>query len=371
MSNPVQATEKHGSAPTEAVPHFANGNEHPVLHVPFTVVIDGRAYEGHGISLVSAYAKGLLPPQIENSARVATLQFAFNGFAVNLPVDAQIVSMGQQSGLVELRFTQPTGPHLPQLRYILNAFVAGDLLRVGDVIQVADTRKASGSGGAGQYRLGFGGRLRQLVGITSALVLTVALAGVVAWGVYQRFYVLDVPGLSILTLEGETLRTTSSGQLDYINPQAGQGEVAFSLTSTSGQTISVAMPCDCQVMPAYAQQGATLLAGDPVLRVAAAQDRYVIETLATPEVVRALAEGGQARIDLPGGRQAVGRLPADPGMSLPYSAAQASEIRIALVAEGEITAEDVGKPVSVRIEKSPFLAELVSSATDLLGAGRG
>jgi hypothetical protein len=57
----------------------------------------------------------------------------------------------------------------------------------------------------------------------------------------------------------------ADGQITYLDTAAPQGEVAFAIATTSGETLSIAMPCDCEALPAGIVEGSTVLAGEPVL----------------------------------------------------------------------------------------------------------
>jgi mannuronan synthase len=117
-----------------------SGNDHPVVDLPFTAVIDGRQFRGRGLSLVAAYVSGLIDPQAINAVRIVRLVFQFDGFSVALVAEARVREGTEGSGTAELAFVHPTGAHLPQLRHILNAFIAGDLMGLGQTLGVAATR---------------------------------------------------------------------------------------------------------------------------------------------------------------------------------------------------------------------------------------
>ena len=111
------------SAPLPSPADLAGHGEHPVIRIPFNVVINGRSFVGNGLSIVGADATGLIDPQLHGRVQVVMLVFNFPGYSISLPVDAAIGAGSPEAGTVSLRFLEPTGPHLPQLRYILNAYV--------------------------------------------------------------------------------------------------------------------------------------------------------------------------------------------------------------------------------------------------------
>jgi hypothetical protein len=107
------------------------------------------------------------------------------------------------------------------------------------------------------------------------------LVGFVGVKLYERLFVLPVTGLSTITLDGMDLRAISPGQLDFVNPAATKGDIAFAIRTTSGEVLAVSMPCDCVVAPGSAEGGATVLAGDTVMTVAPKDAPVVISSRST------------------------------------------------------------------------------------------
>ena len=60
--------------------------EHPVIRLPFNVVINGRSFQGHALSIVGAEATGLIDPQLHGRVQLVTLVFNFPGYAISLLV---------------------------------------------------------------------------------------------------------------------------------------------------------------------------------------------------------------------------------------------------------------------------------------------
>jgi alginate biosynthesis protein Alg44 len=335
---------------------LAPRGEHPILNIPFTVVIDGRSYEGTGISMVGAHATGLVTHQLEGERRLATLQFAFVGFNINLVVDTAIRDVHPETGALTLMFLEPTGPHLPQLRYILNSYIAGDLVGVDSVIAVAG-EPADALGGkkasAGKTR-SIGRFFGQILRIGATAVLTVALVGFVSTKIYERFFILPIGGLSIVSKEGTTLRAISSGQLDFVSTTAKKGQPAFAIHTLSGDVLTIQMPCDCDVVPGQAKVGDTMIAGDPVMQVAPANAPMIIRTSVVPDTLRALVAGAIAEVHFPDGSTTDAKLDPKSMQSSPLSIGGAQGVEIALTPMGNVPAGTLGTPVSVSVLTNPL-----------------
>ncbi len=319
------------------------GNDHPVVDMPFTAVIDGRQFQGRGISLLAAYVVGLVDPAMLNSTRLVRLVFQLDGFAVTLVVDATLRHAASSPGEVELSFTRPTGPHLPQLRHILNAFVAGDLVSLGHTIGVAGAaaprRPAAGAPAARvTFRRLFGG---VMIGLLS--ILLVAVAGTL---IYQRLYVSVVPAPGTVVSTGEVMRATTTGQIVFVDLQADQGEVAMAIQSASGDVHSLVMPCDCTVRTRGLREGSTVMIGEPVLQLSSQGDRYLVAATIPSELAFDLAGAASIELIFPDG----GRTLASLDLGRPVTGMAASEGQtVFLEPATPVTADRLGQPVRIRL----------------------
>ncbi|HEV2517663.1 MAG TPA: hypothetical protein VGV07_20595 [Devosia sp.] len=329
--------------------------EHPVIRLPFNVIINGRSFQGNALSIVGAEATGLIDPQLHGRVQLVTLVFNFPGYAISLPVDAAIGAGAPEAGTVTLRFLEPTGPHLPQLRYILNSVVGGELIGVDGLIRTADKpQKVKSELPTAQRSAAQGVMTGIRWGAFAGLGLL--LVGFVGVKLYERLFVLPVTGLSTITLDGMDLRAISPGQLDFVNPAATKGEIAFAIRTTSGEVLAVSMPCDCVVAPGAAQGGATVLAGDTVMTVAPKEAPVVISSKVDGNGLRALASGAHAEVHLPSGVVTTASLDAKQLPGLLRSATDGTAIPVTLVPATALDQSTVGSPVDVLIKSDPLAA---------------
>ncbi|GHC56648.1 hypothetical protein [Neogemmobacter tilapiae] len=318
--------------------------EHPVLGLPFAAEIDGRNYRGEGISLTRAEIVGLIDPHLDAASRLVTLQFAFDGFTVALAVEC-VIDAPSGAGRAVLAFRDPAGDHLPQLRHLLNSWVAGDVVAMGPVLGISTQRPAAkpkaaaGEGRSLIRRLAGGAALAVLTGV---LVLSVARIG------YARLYAVHMPVAGQVMAQGQTLRAVAAGQIDYANPNAAQGEVAFSLATVAGTSVSIAMPCDCAGQLAGAGVGDTVLAGDPVMSLAA-KDAPLVMGLTTPrEHLFELAAADHLTATFPDGVRLT--LHADPAsLTQAMGSKTDQDVTVLLLPEQPLAAERQGQLAQLTI----------------------
>jgi hypothetical protein len=293
--------------------------DHPMLEMPFHVEIDGRQYKGREISLVRAGISGLIDPHMQGLERIAWVVFRFQGYTVGLSIEARVDEVDAAKGTATLVFLEPMGEHLPQLRHLMNAYIAGDLITLGNVLAV---RPPTGTKPKGVQAPAQG--LRRFGGTLLLLALTVALLALVGSKVFQRVFTHRLATPAVVGFEGRTLAATATGQIDFLDPEARAGDVAFAIRSNTGQALSVVLPCDCRVEVLGVQTGSTVFAGDPVLRVSEPDAPLVLTGTVLPEEMLELARATSVDLRFADGAEVTAQLApgglgsAAPGEPVPF-----------------------------------------------------
>jgi hypothetical protein len=353
---PQPADADDGDTP----PALRSGNEHPLIDIPFTAIVDGRSYRGEALSLVEAHVSGLPDPALRNRERLVQLSFQFQGFNVALNLVAWIERLSERT--LVLSFTEPTGEHLPQLRYLINEYLAGDLTSLGSVIR-AGTLGGPAGGKAGTPRRSVAAGLRSLVGSLAALGLTLALLGTAAVLVERRLLVSDLESPGQVIRAGETLRAIADGQVVYLEPSAREGEVAFAIASTRGETLSVGMPCDCDVRALSVAEGSTVLAGEPILRLSEPGAPTLIEARVTASELFDLQRAGSIEVLLADGTTHAATLSAEPPRPAGFDGPAVVTVR--LLPSAPIPDGLLGQPVALRAHTDA--GSLLEPVADALG----
>lgn len=324
----MQTNPDAGASAEPAIRHGHDGAEHPVLPVRFELFVHDRRLAGRGVSLVGGVCQGLLDPSLDGTRCLAMLQFPFDGFALSLPVEVALrVQNGAAQGEVGFAFVDPTGAHLPQLRFMLNSFIAGDLVQIGEVLQVNTEARAGGP--APQARRGPGHGLRQVVRHAGVVALSAGLLALAAWTVQSRVLTRLEAYPAVVTASGKVLRAPASGQLEFVNPDAGEGDVAFSLLATTGAMLSIRMPCDCALAEPPASEGAIVLAGEPVMALLEGDAAPRIRATMSPEGLRAVLGGDR--------------------IELVFADGTVLDAALGATAAAEVAAAEPGQPVPVSL----------------------
>jgi hypothetical protein len=332
---------------TESFPVLLDtGTEHPKTNIPFVTVIDGRQFTGRSLSLVSATVSGLAGPELEGKERIAVLRFDFDGYTISLQVDVRISRTHSETGEVRLDFLEPTGEHLPTLRYLLNSYIAGDITSVDGIISLRE-RAAVSAGKKQTGQASIGGMVGRSVKMVATVAASLVLAGIAANLVYERVFSKEVKQLAVLSAGGQPLRAIASGQISYLDLGATRGEVLYTLQSVSGTTLSVNMPCDCKILPTRAGEGSTVMAGDPIVEVVDETATPVVQAVVSADQAKQLVSGDIAELRFSDGKVIFGNL-AQNAEAL-TAVGNEGEMRALIEPSTELGSEAAGSPVSVRI----------------------
>lgn len=346
----AKAAEQAARAPEPVPPprplpqDFVTETEHPVLPIPFTIYMGEHKLEGAGISVAAAYAAigGTLDPSWKGHRDVVRLQFDFPGFSVTLTPEI-VVAGSRKDGEMTLQFLDPAGKHLPQLRYIINTFIAGDFVSMNGMLSYTGpvtpkTAKAE----AVEKR----NRLRSIAVVVLSLTMLVTAANFMMRRVTQSYE----PRPVFVERAGQEMKATTAGQISFLNPAAKKGEVVFTINANTGDVLNFQLPCDCEVAVTEGVfEGATVLPFDTILSIFDPKVAVSVQTQMSIEGLGKVMDGERAYLDLSDGRSIPVRV-------VTTSATNAANMRgdlfvpVRLVAEpGVLTPADIGKSGRLRL----------------------
>lgn len=347
---PAPREPERVAAPQEIPQDFVYDAEHPVLPVPFTVQIADTKLEGTGLSVAAAYVAitGTLDPAWKGRKEIAKLQFDFQGFSVTMFPEV-VVAGSREDGEMTLQFMDPAGPHLPQLRYILNSYIAGDYVAMGGLLSYSGptSPKAGKANGTKPSRF----RIRSVAVAFLSACLIIASAKILLTRVTQSYELRPV----FIERVGKDMKATTAGQIGFLNPAAKAGEVVFSINSNAGDVLNFKLPCDCEVSVTDGIfEGATVLPIDSILSFFEPTFGIKVQTQMSIEGLAKAVNGERAFLDVNDGRTIPVRV-------VMTSATNAAALRgdpfvpVNLVPmEDVLTKDDVGKAAQLRLARPWF-----------------
>ncbi|NUB44840.1 hypothetical protein GEU84_010630 [Fertoebacter nigrum] len=335
----------------KAVPQdFVYETEHPVLPIPFKVQLGEHRLDGVQLSVTAAYVaiEGKLDPAWKGYKQVVAMQFDFQGFSINLFPEI-VVAGSREDGEMTLQFMDPAGAHLPQLRYIINSYIAGDVVSLGGMMAYTGPTQIKAPSNIDNTATRF--RVRSI----GVAVLSLALMAGMGTVLYSRLTQSYESRPVFIERTGNEMKATTAGQVSYLNPAAKSGEVVFSINSNSGDVLNFQLPCDCEVSVTEGIfEGATVLPIDPILSFFESSVDVRVQTQMSVEGLAKAMNGENAYLDLSDGRTIPVRVVLS---SATNAAAMRGEpfVPVSLVAEdGVLGQDDIGKSARLRLSKSIF-----------------
>ncbi|WP_147114446.1 hypothetical protein [Tateyamaria sp. syn59] len=275
---------------------FGLENEHPMLTMPFTLSVAGQTFEGKRISVTEieiALPRGTM---MSGSRELATLSFPFEDFTITLMAQMTATDRGDD-GTSVLLFSEPTGAHLAQLRYIINSVIAGDIVTLkGMMAYTGPTQPKSPKAAEAKSNRD---RLRS-IGVALVSLFIAFIAGTAVFSRYTTAYEMHPVFIDRM---GLAMQATVAGQLTYLDPEAAPGEVAYTIASTTGDVLSFQMPREGQVsVSTDVFEGATVLPTDLILTIFDNSDAIRLRTLISIEGLTRALQGDPATIEMSDGR---------------------------------------------------------------------
>lgn len=327
---------------------FIYDAEHPVLPIPFKAQIGEHKLDGIELSVTAAYVSigGALDPAWKGHREVVKLQFDFQGFSVTL-FPEMIVTGSRGNGEMTMQFMDPAGAHLPQLRYIINSYIAGDYVSMGGMLAYSGPTQPKAPKGVEAAARKF--RIRSIAVAVMSLTLIFATANVLLSRLTQSYE----PRPVFIERTGKDMKATTAGQVAYLNPAAKKGEVVFTITANTGDELNFQLPCDCEVKVTEGIfEGATVLPIDSILSFFEPTVGVKVQTQMSIEGLSKVMSGERAFLDVTDGRNI-------PVAVTITSATNAASMRGDLFvpvtltpAAGALTADDIGKTARLRLSKS-------------------
>lgn len=355
-------TAPPAAPPVETVPQdFVYESEHPELPVPFKAVIAGHSLDGVRLSVTAAFVSivGAFESSWIGRKEIVQLVFQFKGFSVTLYPE-MVVAGSRAPGEMTLQFQDPLGDHLPQLRYILNTFIAGDFVTMNGMLGFSGPVKPKNvkTDDAGNPKR----RIRSIaVAVISASFILMATNILISRATksYESRPVF-------VTRAGDQMTSTAAGQVGYLNPDAKKGEVVYSINTNSGDVLSFTLPCDCEVAVYDGVfEGATVLPIDIILSLFDSSSEPRVETRMSIEGLSKVLDGNKVFLELADGRVI-------PSKILVTASTNTASLRgdlfvpvIIVPEEGRLNSSDIGKTGRLRISKTLF-GFAIPSVLDLL-----
>lgn len=305
-----------------------------------------------------------------------TLIFPFNGYELTLPVRAEVRYASQEQGRVGLRFIDVSPRQHNLLRFILDAYLSGEVVEAGDVLDVVSRRNEGKTREVPQrpqpqgLMANIAHHGRSIAGYGIVAAATLLLVGFIGAGIFQRMYIIPAQS-ALITADLVTVPAPSSGQLTFVaaGDQIQAGEPLLTIQGPQGSSsIVIDSPCDCVIQARYTRASSFVREGAPILVLREKTSApYITASIPQSEVLR-FYRGARAVIEYADGTL-VRDVEIEPVPTFSDENAAAGRFFVKLAPGRELDNASIGQPVSVMFDT--FSGSSIGSAAGKLHAGIG
>lgn len=282
--------------------------QHVRLRIPITVEIDGARLTVDDWSLGGFGVLGDLPRRRPGDRFPVRLHLPFEDFELSLEVGCELVYRLDDGSRFGCRFTGLAPGQLALFRYLVDAYLSGELVAAGDVLSAhargaAEALNPSRAGESDQGTLG--ARLRRVLTFLVLLAVGVGLAGLAWLGARERWFtvraeaaIVEAPIVRVVAPAAGRLRP---GEPEPVLAVGG----ALGTIEAEGGATALVSPCECSLVDWLAEPGQPVQAGEAVALLAAVDRPLLVRASVAARAARRLAPGDPALIELPGAQGSV------------------------------------------------------------------
>jgi alginate biosynthesis protein Alg44 len=335
--------------------------QHVRLKIPIQVEIDGIRHQVDDWSLGGLAVESVLTSRKPDDRFWVRLIFPFDEFELTMRREARMVYVDQEHGRFGCAFLDVSERHAEVLRYLIDAYLAGELVSAGDLLQV----RAGGNTAPARMQAAYAAGADEMpwpastrYGAYASFALAgLALLAVIAFGIWQRYFAIDALSATIEAPVVEVRAPIAGRFVSALEPgeRVLEGAALGRVQALDGATLTLESPCDCRVLDQLALSGLYHQSGDPLVALIPAQQPLMVRAQLALDQAERLGVGDRAEIHVPGrGEPMLGqiaRIDFTPALEVMRSRAEPASPRLAEVLirpDLPFDFQDFGGLVSIR-----------------------
>lgn len=278
--------------------------QHVRLRIPIAVEIDGTRYVADDWSLGGFGVQNHIAAHQPGDRFPVRLFFPFEDFEIVLHVDCELVYITAAGDRFGCRFLGLTSGQTELFRYLIEAYLSGEIISAGDVLLAASRRARAvlrPLSPDDASEASFTRRFRRWIGHGLLLLATFALLFVIYIGIREKYLVVRSSD-AVVWVPMLDLRSPLAGRVEAMprKPIFSPGEPVARIVAADGTSAIVESPCECVLLQWVAVPGSYVQSGEPVLTLASADKPLVIRAQLPIDQARRLQVGQRAEVWLPG-----------------------------------------------------------------------
>lgn len=260
--------------------------QHARYHIPLEVIHQGQRYGVADWSVSGFALRDVSLDLTKGAIEQFTLVFPFDTYELTLVIEAEIRYNDRVRRRIGVKFLNLNARQINVIRYVLEAFLSGEIVEAGDILEVTARNVSSQSRAvpavAGPVSMRDNIYLLTRRFVTWGLLVAIAFGVIVflAASLYEKSFVVQASS-AMIAGNSYILSSPSDGLISDIKPGASlkPGDKVYDVVSKPGETVSVASVCTCSIREVYAANGTYVREGDKVASVLEPNSKQYIEAL--------------------------------------------------------------------------------------------
>ena len=282
--------------------------QHVRLKIPIGVEIDGTRYVVDDWSMGGFGVATPITSRQPGERFPVRLIFPFEDFEVSLRLDCLMVYVDPEAERFGCRYLALSQGQLSLFRYLVDAYLSGEIVTGGDVLSVAGRDNTAEARAQAQVFRPFleeemaGRRWRRYAGYGLLSLVGLGLAAFVGTGAQERFLTVSTDK-AVIEAPIYRLRAPIAGTVDStIQPEAivRRGDAVARIAGSGSASATLSSPCECTLHEWAVDPGQFAQAGEQVATLVAVDRPLVVRAQLPWNRARDLKIGQVAEITVPG-----------------------------------------------------------------------
>lgn len=342
--------------------------QHIRLQLPAEIQIGEKGYTtydwsngGFAIQLTDDTADAALTKLKQGMVTEGTMKFQFEGFQLLVPMQFEVRYANKGQHRIGCRFTNVEKRHIAIFQYLVSAYVAGEVVQIGDLLDVA---------GRNNYTTGpkkvpsvedtltpgqrASRKMKNVLRTALVAAVSLFLVGYLVTGFYERAFVVKASSGEVVA-DMISLDAPAGGKVNYVpmhlDTKVAKGDPLVSMMTDTGSLQSVDSPCDCFVKDRLMQNNQHANKDQSLLMLVPVDAKPLVRARVNYEDAVRIHQGQTAVLDLAGNGQRMN------GMVMNIQGRDAKGGTGAIIEiqpEVPLMATQIDDPVAVRFDTGIF-----------------
>jgi alginate biosynthesis protein Alg44 len=281
--------------------------QHIRLKIPIQVEIDGIRYQVDDWSVGGLGVESVMTSRQPGERFSVRLIFPFEEFEMIMRLDSRMVYVDQDHGRFGCAFTGMTREHAEIFRYLVDAFLAGEVVSAGDILQVRARDNTVPARIQPVYEPypedeARTARLRRYGAFAAFGLAGLALLAVIFLGLKERYFTIEADS-AVIEAPVVHIRAPVAGRfISALEPgeRIFDGTLLGTVQGLDGTIVTLESPCGCLILEQLGLSGQHYQVGDDLIALVRAEQPLMVRAQLPLEQAERLEVGGRAEIRFPG-----------------------------------------------------------------------